>query len=210
MEKWCLLGASRGLGKAFAIKAAQKYKSELFLHLSARTRSGLENVRGEVESFSSSCEISTCDFTKDDACSKFLTELQQWRPNRIFYFAGGGPYGFYEKKEWKDHLWSLRLNLLFPAQLLHSSMNWEGVQQWVLVGSDVAESKPDPMASSYASGKHGLKGLVTSLQLESKRDIRLYSPGYMDTDLLPPGALVRTTQRVESAEVVAQDLLKTV
>lgn len=210
MERWCLLGASRGLGKTFAIEAAQKYKTELCLHLSARTQNALENVKRDVETFSTECKIKVCDFTNADKSSDALAELEEWQPHRIFYFAGGGPYGLYEKKEWKDHFWCYRLNLLFPAQLLHASMKWQSVVQWVVIGSEVAEAKPDPLASSYASAKHGLKGLIESLKQESKRDIRLFSPGYMDTDLLPPGASVRKTHKITPVRDVAKLLLNTV
>ena len=100
--------------------------------------------------------------------------------------AGGGPHGKFQSKEFKDHLWAYKLNLLFPAELIHWSLRNLSLKQFVLVGSSVAESNADPLASSYSSAKHGLKGLVSSINAEGcDFDLRLFSPPYMDTDLLP-------------------------
>jgi short-subunit dehydrogenase len=90
--------------------------------------------------------------------------------------------------------------------VLHFCLNLPSVQQIVVVGSSIAESQPDPGAVSYAAGKHGLKGCISSLQGEVRKDVRLFSPGYMSTDMLPPQAQARLEQTasIDSAERVAK------
>jgi hypothetical protein len=56
-----------------------------------------------------------------------------------------------------------------------------------------------------------LKGLITSVQNENSTeglDLRLFSPGYMDTGLLPKNAWPRQGgQRIFSTDEVANQLL---
>jgi NAD(P)-dependent dehydrogenase (short-subunit alcohol dehydrogenase family) len=72
------------------------------------------------------------------------------------------------------------------------------VQQVVFVGSQVADHQADPLAASYASAKHALRGLVHSVQQESiSKDLRLFRPGYIDTGMLPKNA----KPRIEGVEL---------
>lgn len=173
-EKWILLGASSGLGKAFAQwSESQTEAPDLFL---MSRKSPL-----------------SADFSKEEEWEKIATQLQGLEPDRIFYFAGGGPWGPFNSKKWSSHLWTYRVNLLFPAFLI-SKFPWVGLKQATFVGSAIAENHPDADAASYSSAKHGLKGLITSIQAEKslpQMDLRLFSPGYLDTPLLPSNAWPR-------------------
>jgi short-subunit dehydrogenase len=191
MEKWCLLGVSRGLGREFAVTAARALSDKVEFLLSSRKTSALEKLAEELKATGTLSRVRTADFAAGASESSFFESLEAFAPNRIFYFAGGGPYGGFENKEWKDHEWSWNVNFRFPARLLHESLKWPSVEQWIFTGSSVAEQHPDPLAASYAAGKHALFGLISSLRAESKRDVRLFSPGYMDSPLLPPNAKAR-------------------
>ena len=188
-ERWTLLGASSGLGLAFSKWATEQGVLEQQL-------------------ISRKSQISF-DFSKEENWPEIIRYLIDFKPSRLFYFAGGGPYGLYSEKKWNSHLWAYRVNLLFPAFLL-SRIQDLTLNQAVFLGSSVAEAQPDPAAASYASAKHGLKGLVTSLQVEKSfpyMDLRLFSPGYMDTPLLPTHAWPRQTAgRVIPAPEVAKKL----
>lgn len=182
-----ILGASRGLGASLA-KCIEKESPETELLLLSRTHG--------------------VDFADESQYSQILERLEQAQLSKIFYVAGGGPYGSYSSKEWKDHQWALRLNFEFPAMLLHYFLQKPGkLTQLVFVGSSVAEDKPDPGAASYAAAKHGLKGLIDSVIAEKPAlDVRLYSPGYMDTKLLPQNAWPRQQGLAEDPHDVARRL----
>lgn len=185
-----LLGASRGLGHQVQQKLLQM---------------GVVAIN-----FSRSSQPSM-DFSREDQWSHYLKMIEEQKPQRIFYFAGGGPFGSYFQKEWKDHLWSYRVNFLFPSFLLSSLKSLSGLQQMVFVGSSVAESSPDPNAASYAAGKAALWNLIRSIHAEdsARLDLRLFSPGYMNTRLLPPQAWPRKTpELVQSPEAVAARFLE--
>jgi short-subunit dehydrogenase len=191
--KWGLIGASRGLGQSFAWQVARHRPEDQILIVSRRADT-TQLPR---------CELYACDLNTEQGQVQLIEQLQTWQPQRLFYFAGGGPYGSYQSKAWKDHQWAWQVSFMAAARVLHTI---DRAEQMVFIGSAIAENQPDPHAASYAAAKHALKGLVTTLQVENpKRDLRLYSPGYMDTGLLPPRAVARQ-QVLLKPEVVAADL----
>ncbi|OQW51896.1 MAG: hypothetical protein A4S09_09520 [Proteobacteria bacterium SG_bin7] len=173
MEKVLVLGASRGLGATVVKNLTGKF---------------------EIISVSRKTDKFKLDFSKPDEQKKAFDLVLEIRPSRVFYFAGGGPFGKFEDKEWKDHQWSLEVNFLFPARLLnHVMKNKLDLKQIAFVGSLIAENNAHPMGASYGAGKSALKSLLESVNIEGKNsiDIRLFSPGYMDTEMLPKNAYPR-------------------
>jgi short-subunit dehydrogenase len=188
-EKWILLGASRGLGNSFFECASARSESELIV-FSRKTNPPM-------------------DFSKTEMWPQYCDQILSEQAQRIFYFAGGGPFGEFSTKDWKDHLWAINVSFSFPAFLLHQILRSSSLPHQVcFVGSDIAENKPDPGAASYCAAKHALKGLVETLTIENPQlDLRLFSPGYMDTELLPRNAKPRQTSQPMSPNLVAADLL---
>lgn len=199
MENIAILGASRGLGLELAKHLSQTEQ----LFLAARN---VESLKAE---FSAPHMVQSFDFTRENLWEELFQQLKNQNIKRIIYCAGGGPFGEYAQKAWKDHMWAYRLNFLFPAFLLHACLKEnELFQQFIYVGSDICEDRPDPKASSYSASKHAMKGLLTSIQAEAPRfDVRLFSPGYMDTHMLTPNAKPRQDQMsLLSPEFVAKQL----
>lgn len=191
---WVILGGSRGLGACFASQV-QKHHPKTEVSIVSRHSDW------------------HCDFSKVDEWDRFITDLRQAQPTHILYSAGGGPHGDFATKNWRDHEWAWRVNFLFPSYLLHGLMRapLTGLKQFVLVGSQIAEQHADPQAASYAAAKHALRGLVTSVQAESTRplfDLRLFSPGYMETALLPAQSWPRRQGLARPPEEEAERLLR--
>lgn len=206
-ERWLILGASRGLGKTFCEKAAELYKNRLQLTVVSRKKDQLLQLAQRLTVHQTLCQIVTADFSERPLQHQ-LVDLARQPFDRILFFAAGGPYGPFENKQWKDHQWALNVSLIFPLEFSHLTFQASFCSQWIYVGSSVAEQQPDPLASSYASAKHGLRGWVTSVAEESRRDVRLFSPGYMNTELLPPNAKSRQKGNVWQTEEVAEALLE--
>lgn len=202
------LGCSRGLGRAVTQIMSQGELLQKALLVSRSTKA-LETLAQELSQQSHSCDL---DFSRPADVTSLCHEIKSLRPKRIFYFAGGGPYGEYGSKEWKDHQWAWQVSFLTPAQLIHvilSDPTYKFVEQVICVGSLIADSRPDHRAASYASAKHALKGLISSLHLENlSLDLRLFRPGYMNTGLLPPNAEPRQQPNtLAEPEVVAQEFV---
>lgn len=142
----------------------------------------------------------------------FSSVLGQRPWNKVIYFAGGGPFGPFGSKSFKDHEWAWKVSFLGAALLLHQIVQGHDrspMPTTILLGSAVAESSPDPGASSYCAAKHALRGLVTTLQKEYPHwDLRMFSPGYMKTDLLRGAEdLLRKGIEVRDPAAVAQEFL---
>jgi short-subunit dehydrogenase len=193
-----IIGASRGLG-ACLCKIIPENNTVLAV---ARKRELLEklgsNTKAKVQPF-------VADLSRD--IRLLLDELDAFSADVIFCLAGGGPFGAFESKAWKDHVWAWQVGFLSVAQIVHAALNQKvRPRQIVLCGSAVAEQAGDPNAASYASAKHALRGLYESLKLENPAlDLRLFSPGYLDTELLPKNAEVRY-KGVWDPQKVAEEL----
>lgn len=206
-KRFILLGASRGLGWA-TYQLLSKKMNDSFL-LSSR------KIKTRSEEVNQNTKLVEQDFSKVPVNVEFLAELQSFRPTNIVYFAGGGPYGHFADKKWSDHTWALNTTFMYPAELLHSVVagkdKWPDLKQITIIGSAIAENQPDPKAASYAAAKHALRGLIETLKLEPIRiDIELFSPGYMQTDMLPPNSQPRQNNRAENPADVAKKLIKVI
>lgn len=191
-ERVLVLGGSRGLGKAL-VDYFQK------------NQISVESIsRKSMHSF---------DFSKTDLWPSVVEKILSLQSTRIFYCAAGGPYGDFQKFEWKDHSWSLKVSFEFPAFLIHQLLKTkvESLKQVVMIGSSIAENQADPGAAMYCAAKHGLKGLVLTLQKQDLAfDLRLLSPGYMNTDLLPKGTKPRNQGQSIDPAVIAGLMIRSI
>lgn len=180
-----ILGASRGLGRA------------LVEHICAEGHpvvgfSRKENLLRSLREAQPLFTYETADFSKLEGQNKVLEFLREHTFDKVFLVAGGGPFGAYHERSFNDHIWAWETSFVFHARVLHLLAQKGGICQVILTGSSVAENAADPNAASYCAAKHALKGLFLSLRKENPDwDLRLFSPGYMDTDMLPKNAAVR-------------------
>ncbi len=193
-ERIIIFGASRGLGAAVGsiIEASEL----LFI---SRKISKNQNLSSNVKAID-------LDLSREADQEAALSAASNFSPTRIFYFVGGGPFGQFAEKNWRDHKWAFEVNFLFPAKLIHHFLKQteSQVKQMIFTGSAIAESNIDKNAASYSASKHALKALFENLQMESKNtDLRLFSPGYMNTDLLPKNAWPRELEKLLDPTEVA-------
>ncbi len=199
MRKYLVIGASKGLGREISIKLKRN------LLLASRSLELLSNLKKQLDD---SCELLKLDCSKLGEFDSFTHKVKVFNPTHVYYVSGGGPYGKFIDKSYKDHQWAFNVNFLFPAQLLHWCLGHLNLEQFIYVGSSVAEAKPDAFASSYAASKHAMKGLLSSIISEGcPTDVRLFSPPYMDTNLLPANAIPRTTNMIKDPAQIAGDFM---
>lgn len=199
MDRALILGASRGLGAELVRTACgATYPVVGF----GRKQEPLRALREKFPLF----EYVTVDFSTAAGQNAVLEQIKDSSFSKLIYVAGGGPYGDFGSKKWTAHEWAWEVTFKFPARVLHFLSEARRFEQVILVGSAVAESSGDKNAASYASAKHALKGLWSSLRLDYPDwDLRLFSPGYMDTELLPLRAPARE-KGVYSPRDVAEEL----
>ena len=131
----------------------------------------------------------------DSSGLELKQNLQEFSPNALYYCAGGGPFGQYGQHKFSSHEWAFRLNFLTPSWILHQALQggFPHLQQLIFVGSAVAESQIEPCSPSYGAAKTAMAALVKNIQAQDSLDldVRLFSPGYMDTEMLPPNSWPR-------------------
>ena len=205
MERVAFLGCSRGLGKAICHEMNKQGLLDFSLLIS-RKEKALKTVALQIQG---KHRIISLDFSKKSNLHSILEIVKKHKIKRLFYFAGGGPYGNFTGKDWKDHKWAFQVSFLTPAFLLHQLLKEKNMEQMIFTGSFVTHNKPDPLTASYTSAKEALHSLVTTVIKENpKKDLRLFRPGYMDTDLIPPGAFVRKNEKLLDPKKVASEFLK--
>ncbi len=206
-KKIAILGASRGFGRALSLEAAGASKSELLLV--SRKQELLTSLKLDVENLGSRASVLCSDFNVKVDQEEVLRVLSDFKPDKVIYCAGGGPHGPYASKKWEDHQWAYNVTFIFAARVLHFCLkNQSFVKQFVAIGSSVCEQSADINAASYSAAKHALLGLHKTVSIEEPTfDFRLFSPSYMDTDMLPPSAPVRLEKKVSSPKAVAMELL---
>jgi short-subunit dehydrogenase len=200
MDRVIILGASRGLGAELVKHISQTgYPTVGF----GRKEKALQALRDLHPLF----EYRVADFSHHLGQDEALRFLSTENYTKVICVAGGGPFGPYHERAMRDHDWAWEVTFHFQARLLHAlKVANQKDKQIIFVGSSVAESSPDPFAASYCAAKHALKALILSVRLENPEwDIRLFSPGYMDTDMLPIHAAVRQ-RGVYSPAAMARDL----
>ncbi len=185
MDRAIILGASRGLGAELAKKACANNFPVTGM---ARKEAPLRLLQQQLPLF----EYKIADLAKAEGQDTVIRHLLEESYAKVFCVAGGGPYAAFGAANWKDHEWAWEVTFRSHARVLHALAQAHRFPQVILIGSSVAESGGDKGAASYAAAKHALKGLHASLRLDYPDwDLRLYSPGYMDTPLLPLNASVR-------------------
>ncbi len=190
-RKIAVLGSSRGLGAELARVAVSEGSNQVPFHVLgvARKTEHLSQLKDELGPNFSFLNL---DLSKEDDLSHLEGELNDFMPSQIFYVAGGGPYGAFGDRPFHSHQWAWRVTYEAAARICHYALRAHERPQVILIGSAICESQPDLHASSYAAAKHAVKGLYTSLRREYPDwDLRLFSPGYLDTELLPKNAQVR-------------------
>lgn len=204
-----ILGGTRGLGLAIAeeILARNSGSALLICGRKIESISSTFGERNQIQTFKT-------DLSEPEELSALMDSLKKFAPTHLVYSAAGGPYGAFGERPFHSHLWSWQVTFLTPAALIHGSLKGEfpSLKQIVVIGSAIAEAQGDAFAASYASAKHAAKGLLESLWAESSAhalDLRLFSPGYMDTALLPPKAKIRETpEKILSPTLVAKEFVQ--
>lgn len=185
LHRNCLvLGASRGLGKNL-----------------------LEGFEGHSTGVSRTMNESI-DFSKEDSPQKVLKLIERTESDLLIYCAGGGPHGSYFEKRSQSHRWAFQVNSFTPLEIL-KNLEQSSIKTFIYIGSAIAERSVSSQSLSYSHSKKLTKRAFLDYKSESLEAL-VFSPPFMDTDLLPPGAWPRTNcpDLVLDPHVVAQELFK--
>ncbi|VAW87156.1 hypothetical protein MNBD_GAMMA16-13 [hydrothermal vent metagenome] len=185
-------GASRGIG----LELAKQYLSEGWkVHATYRTPgSHLEQLHGDIH-------LHQLDLTDHDAIMQLRQTLNKEPIDILFHNAG--IYGHItDENEWLE---SFRVNTIAPFQLISAFAENVGMSKYKI--ATAMSSKMGSMSDNgsggsyvYRSSKAALNAVMKSFSIDLAQKyavtVIIMHPGWVETDMTGPGALISTTECV--------------
>ncbi len=189
-EVWTLItGASRGIGRDLALKAAQAGQN-LILH--GRDRPALEQLAGEISrSHAVKTEVLTEDLSQSGAAERIFAETQKRGliVDALINNAGFGSYGYFHMMDAKKDQSMLMVNVVALTELTRlfgREMVSRGHGRILNVASTAA-FQPSPIMTTYFANKAYVVTFSEGLHAEWKRfgvTVTVLCPGATHTDFV--------------------------
>lgn len=172
-------GASRGIGRAIALRLAGEYH----VHALARSRTQLEDLAGEIRAAGGACTALPADLTDAGAVARALDGIEA---DVVVNNAGVGtlkPFLEITPEEWQQMI-AVNLSALYHVtRALLPGMMARGRGHVVIIGS-IAGRSAFVGGTAYGATKHAVMGFAESLMLEAReRDVKVsvVNPGSVRT-----------------------------
>lgn len=173
-------GASRGIGRAIALRLAADYE----IVAVARTDDALESLAQEIESLGGSCRPRVVDVTDPDAVTAALAGVNA---DVLVNNAGVGtvkPFMELTREQWSTMV-DVNFNALFDVtRAVLPAMIRRRSGHVVFIGSIAGRSAFEG-GSCYAATKHAVMGMAECLMLEVREHgvkVSVVNPGGVATD----------------------------
>lgn len=173
-------GASRGIGRAIALRLAGEYH----VHALARSRKLLEELTDEIRAAGGACTPLSADLTDPAAVARALDGIEA---DVVVNNAGVGalkPFLEITPEEWQQMI-DVNLSALYHVtRALLPGMMARGRGHVVLIGS-IAGRSAFVGGTAYGATKHAVMGFAESLMLEAReRDVKVsvVNPGSVRTE----------------------------
>ena len=181
-------GASRGIGKAIAVKLASKGAIVVINYNGSRERA--EEVKNEVESAGGKAVIIQCNVADFDACKEFIETVikEQGRIDILVNNAGITKDGLIMKMKEEDFESVLNVNLKGTFNTIrHSARQMLKQRSGKIINiSSVSGILGNVGQANYAASKAGVIGLTKTMARElGSRGITVnaIAPGFVDTEM---------------------------
>jgi len=201
-----ITGASRGIGRAIALRLAQAGAITI---LAARTERDLSAVADTIHTSGGKALVVPTDVTDDQQLATLAdTTLTRFGHIDILVNnAGGGPpRASVTKARIPDWEWTLRTNLWATMRLtkLVLPAMIEGHGGAIINICSLAGLSGRAGEAAYAAAKFGVRGFSQSVFAEVQEygiKVSTICPGYVDTALIPPNRRVDRGKMLSPADV---------
>ena len=192
-----ITGASKGIGKAIAIEAANRGMNLLLV---ARSKELLEVLAKELGG-KVKVEIFATDLLQDDAPQKIFGFAKErgLEINMLINNAGIGLLGDFDECELQKHLDIMKLNMDVCVKMTHTFLKLTNPEQrrYILNVVSTGAFQPVPHMSIYAATKAFMLFFTRALRVELKKKnvyVTALCPGPTESEFF---ALAQMTELVE-------------
>jgi short-subunit dehydrogenase len=186
-----ITGASSGIGKAVALRAA---RDKCNIILASRNIQKLNEVKAEVERLGSTAEVMQCDVTKVDEIRNLFLKAAKQRIDVVFNNAGlGFVKPLYELTV--DEIQEM-INVNITGMILTTKFASEVMTRQksghIIMTSSLAGLITLPQWSVYCSSKWAITGFADSIRPELKKyniKVTTLHPGIVKTEFFKTGGI---------------------
>lgn len=182
--KTCIItGASKGIGKAIALRLAANGSH---LYLLGRDQKALESIRRQIEERGARGTTLMCDLAKTDSLRKLCEKIDAPRIDLLVNNAGMAVVKPFEQLTLDDWNRTFAVNVTAPFFLLKQMSSKLSNGASVVNILSTAARTGFPEWSSYCMSKFALDGFARSVREELRpRNIRVINiyPAAIDTDI---------------------------
>lgn len=187
-EKVVLItGASRGIGRAIALKLA---KNKMNIVITARSQTDLENVKKEIEAAGSQAYCISADLMDPETPSRIIKQTVENFNQLDILINNAGMAIQHAFEETSLSEWNLHMNVNARAPFLLSQeaisyLKKSDIPTIINIASVVAR-KGYVKQGAYSASKHALLGFTKVLAREFQHEIKVHaiSPGGVTTDMV--------------------------
>jgi ketoreductase len=180
-------GASRGIGKALAVRAAEAGAN---VAITARSQNDLASVAKQVKTSEVECLPVTCDVRSDESVASMLEQVKSalGHPDIVINNAGiyvTAPVRGHSLVTWNDVLTSNLTSAFLVSRIVLDNMiekRWGRIINISSVSGKVAEI----YGAAYSASKFGLIGFTQALALEVASygiTVNAICPGWVNTEM---------------------------
>lgn len=189
-----ITGASKGIGKAFALECAQRGMN---LILVARSGHLLEELSTELSAkFQVNVRTHTADLLDHAVQKKIFAWINEngFEVNMLINNAGMGYYGKFEQQPLEKHLEVLHLNVDAQIRMAHEFLNASNPNQkrYLLNTVSTGAFQPVPYMAVYCATKAFMLSFSRALRFELRKqsvNVTALCPGGTETDFFTPAQM---------------------
>ncbi len=212
MNYTLITGASKGIGKAIAIEAANR---KMNLLLVARSKELLEQLAEELSGKNISIKTFATDLLAEDAHKKIFgfVKEQGLQVNMLINNAGMGGYGKFREMDLQKQLDMMKLNVDSCVKMAHEFLNSTSNTQrrYILNTVSTGAFQPVPLMTIYAATKAFMLSFSRGLRHELKKEnvfVTALCPGGTETEFFKPAGMEEVVKKnakfMMSADKVAK------
>ena len=180
-------GAASGIGKALAIKLAEK---GCHLALADKDMQGLENVQQQIEAIGVECYIASLDVSDNQAFIAFSKQVNDKfsRIDMLFNNAGVSLIDSVENQTLEDFHWIMNINFWGVVHGTNAFLPYlkSSPRAHIVNISSLFGLLSLPLQSAYNSSKYAVRGFTEALKMEmagSNLAVHCVHPGGIKTNI---------------------------